>query len=302
MKVKKLAAAIAAAVMSAGLAALPAAAETTGTLGLGEVFFFERGSGIEVPQVERISDHNVVYTDRGITIYAGTRYGIDEYMVDAATNIGNMQGTVFESVSNKSIYQIRNTDDDSGNINYNGWIEVEAEISESGIYRISILGDTSQDRSCKIMYNGSKLAETNTIKGTAVASADIGVTEDMINNNIVSFNITGNNACPNIFAIHIAKVEPTFTASVVDGSIVTDIHGDGEFENETASGFVADITSNVDGATASSMSLSVDNVDKGTTAFSGTGITLDKDAHAYVGIIVGNTHIDNDSAIKMEVN
>lgn len=297
MNLKKIIAAIAAAVMTIGLAVIPAMAETTGTLPLGEAFAFMRGSGIEVPEVVRVDNHNVVYTDKGVTVHAGPRYKTDEYLT--GDNIGDMTGTVFESLSKTSIYSIRNTDDNADI--YSGWVDVNAAISEKGTYRISLLGNASNERSFKITYGTEGSVTTGVIKGTGVVSADVEVTEDMINDNSVSFKITGNTTCPTIYAIHIARIDepvtPAFTAEVVDDSFVT-ANGTGDYADETATGFIAKIGSTIGDTKLTSLSLSINDENKGTQNFT-TDITPNG-SDVYVGIIV-NQEVKADDNISITV-
>ena len=299
MKLKKIIAAIAAAAMSISLAVVPAMAKTTGTLQLGEAFAFMRGSGIKVPDVVRVDNHNVVYTDKGVTVHAGSRYEADEYLTDAAANIGDMTGTVFESLSETSIYSISNTDDNADK--YSGWVDVNAAISEKGTYRISLLGKASDERSFKITYGTEGSVTTGVIKGTGVVSADVEVTEDMINDNSVSFKITGNTTCPTIYAIHIARIDepvtPAFTADVVDGSFVT-ANGTGDYADETATGFIAKIGSTIGDTKLTSLSLSINDENKGTQKF--TTDIAPNGSDVYVGIIV-NQEVNADDNISITV-
>lgn len=299
MKLKKIIAAIAAAAMSISLAVVPAMAETTGTLPLGEAFAFMRGSGIEVPEVVRVDNHNVVYTDKGVTVHAGSRYATDEYLTGAAANIDDMTGTAFESLSKTSIYSIRNTDAGTDK-NYSGWVDVNAAISEKGTYRISLLGNAN-NRSFKITYGTNGSVTTDVINGIGVVSADVEVTEDMINDNSVSFKITGNTTCPTIYAIHIARIDepvtPAFTAEVVDDSFVT-ANGTGDYADETATGFIAKIGSNTRNTKLTSLSLSINDENKGTQNFT-TDITPNG-SDVYVGIIV-NQEVKADDNISITV-
>lgn len=299
MNLKKIIAAIAAAVMTIGLAVIPAMAETTGTLPLGEAFAFMRGNGIEVPEVVSVDNHNVVYTDKGVTVHAGSRYGIDEYLTGAAANIGDMTGTVFESLSNTGIYGIRNTDAGTDK-NYSGWVDVNAAISEKGTYRISLLGNAN-NRSFKITYGTNGSVTTDVINGIGVVSADVEVTEDMINDNSVSFKITGNTTCPTIYAIHIARIDepvtPAFTAEVVDDSFVT-ANGTGDYADETATGFIAKIGSNTRNTKLTSLSLSINDENKGTQNF--TTNIAPNGSDVYVGIIV-NQEVKADDNISITV-
>ena len=179
-------------------------------------------------------------------------------------------------------------------------MDVNAAISEKGTYRISLLGNAN-NRSFKITYGTNGSVTTDVINGIGVVSADVEVTEDMINDNSVSFKITGNTTCPTIYAIHIARIDepvtPAFTAEVVDDSFVT-ANGTGDYADETATGFIAKIGSNTRNTKLTSLSLSINDENKGTQNFT-TDITPNG-SDVYVGIIV-NQEVNADDNISITV-
>ncbi|MDD6485098.1 MAG: hypothetical protein PUF72_11120 [Clostridiales bacterium] len=94
----------------------------------------------------------------------------------------------------------------------------------------------------------------------------------------------------------VPAAEPTFTASVVPDTFFT-VNGTGEYATETASGFIAEITSDKSGASPTSLTLYVNEVDKGTQNFKNiSGIT----GNIHVGIIVSGI-IKDENDISMTV-
>ena len=209
--------------------------ETTGTLALDEVFAFKTAD--TKPTVYRLLDRNWVYTDKGVTISASNYKNPDEYLTEIS--VGTVTGTVFESLGDDTkVYKFSNTDD-GGNARWDGYVTVKATISKPGAYRISMLGSSSGTRGFKAIYGNNKETPSTTSAGLGICTADVEIANEDITDGTVEFKITGNTDCPEIYALHIAKIEKKITLTGIKTGIAA---GSGENAEFTigADGFDSD--------------------------------------------------------------
>lgn len=236
------------------LSEIEAVAKDTGALSLGEVFAFTGASApdvaIKLYYAKSKVTHNVVYSDKGVTVVAGNNAASASVYWGNRESVGTVTGTVFESLGNNStVWRITNTDNVS-DAKYRGYMTVRAAITEAGRYRISFLGNAT-NRGFSISWGDSKNATTQNIaSGTAIVSADVDITDEDISGGVVTFKITGNTNCPNIYAFQIASLtSAAATATITDRSSGSETSSSFGISVTTGAAVSESITIKIDGKT-----------------------------------------------------
>lgn len=314
MKLKKIIAAIAAAAMSISLAVVPAMAETkteTGTV------------SIDSASMLYIKGYDGSVTKNGTLDIADKAKGIMTYneATDATrrdVNVGFVKFSIPEDINlTDATLKLTSSMGQYGNqiTAYAAVADLNTVIAPNQNAAVSFENITWANR--PKLENPTK-GVTYTVGGSNAYSSDH--ENDLeINLKDEKGNLIVNSGEEVVLAIYFegansretfsaAEVEytynvnipegPAFTAEVVDDSFVT-ANGTGDYVDETATGFIAKIGSTIGDTKLTSLSLSINNENKGTQDFT-TDITPNG-SDVYVGIIVNQeVKADDDISITVE--